>query len=257
MVLPEGCNTEWVVSQLDKFIRITDGKFVSGLGGEFDPMWDSDFGRDEILDEVVIVEEIFDAFCPGWKCEEGDCSLADHDENPWKEYRDLALRVRSFARCSDSIQQNLGNSAPVLRANDLHPWIWQAAQAFWSIGHYGEAVEAACKRLNAEMQNKVGRRDVSETSLFNECFSDDDPKPGRPRLRFSVNAEGRTAQSMRRGVRAYAEGVFAAIRNPLAHEYGVELAPQVALEYLVTLSVLARWVDEASVCECGGADAAR
>ena len=107
------------------------------------------------------------------------------------------------------------------------------------------------------MQNKVGRRDVSETSLFNECFSDDDPKPGRPRLRFSVNAEGRTAQSMRRGVRAYAEGVFAAIRNPLAHEYGVELAPQVALEYLVTLSVLARWVDEASVCECGGADAAR
>lgn len=111
MVLPEGCNTEWVVSQLDKFIRITDGKFVSGPGGEFDPMWDSDFDRDEILDEVVIVEETFDAFCPGWKCEEGDCSLADHDENPWKEYRDLALRVRSFARCSDSIQQNLGNSA--------------------------------------------------------------------------------------------------------------------------------------------------
>lgn len=29
MVLPEGRNTEWVVSQLDKFIRITDGKFVS------------------------------------------------------------------------------------------------------------------------------------------------------------------------------------------------------------------------------------
>ena len=51
MVLPEGCNTEWVVSQLDKFIRITDGKFVSGPGGEFDPMWDSDFDRDEILVE--------------------------------------------------------------------------------------------------------------------------------------------------------------------------------------------------------------
>lgn len=32
MVLPEGCNTEWVVSQLDKFIRITDGKFVSVRG---------------------------------------------------------------------------------------------------------------------------------------------------------------------------------------------------------------------------------
>ena len=48
MVLPEGCNTEWVVSHLDKFIRITDGKFVSGPGGEFDPMWDSDFDRDEM-----------------------------------------------------------------------------------------------------------------------------------------------------------------------------------------------------------------
>ena len=41
----------------------------------------------------------------------------------------------------------------------------------------------------------------------------------------------------------YAVGVSMAIRNPVTHETsGVE--KQVALEHLVALSVLARWVDD-------------
>lgn len=44
-----------------------------------------------------------------------------------------------------------------------------------------------------------------------------------------------------------AEGVFAGIRNPLSHESDQELTEQEALEYLASLSVLARWVDDSSV----------
>ena len=52
---------------------------------------------------------------------------------------------------------------------------------------------------------------------------------------------------MQRGARTFAEGVFAGIRNPLAHEADQEMPEQQALEYLAALSVLARWVDESTV----------
>lgn len=47
---------------------------------------------------------------------------------------------------------------------------------------------------------------------------------------------------------AYAEGCFAAIRNPVAHVEG-ELPENERLEQLAALSVLARWVDQAQLCQ--------
>jgi hypothetical protein len=45
---------------------------------------------------------------------------------------------------------------------------------------------------------------------------------------------------------AYAEGCYAAIRNPVAHSEG-ELPEDEGLEQLAVLSVLARWVDQAQL----------
>ena len=56
-----------------------------------------------------------------------------------------------------------------------------------------------------------------------------------------------TFKSVQRGARTFAEGVFAGIRNPLAHEADQEMPEQQALEYLAALSVLARWVDESTL----------
>ncbi len=58
---------------------------------------------------------------------------------------------------------------------------------------------------------------------------------------------GKTFRSVQRGARMFAEGVFAGIRNPLAHEAEQEMSEQQALEYLAALSVLARWVDDSTV----------
>lgn len=107
-------------------------------------------------------------------------------------------------------------------------------------------MEAAAKRLNAHMQSKVGRRDVSESTLFQQGFSDDPPQPGRPRLRLPADDDGTSARSLRRGVRSFAEGCYAALRNPSAHD-GLELSETEALERLAALSVVARWVDASEV----------
>ena len=57
----------------------------------------------------------------------------------------------------------------------------------------------------------------------------------------------KTFKSVQRGARMFAEGVFAGIRNPLAHEADQEMPEQRALEYLAALSVLAHWVDASTL----------
>ena len=102
-------------------------------------------------------------------------------------------------------------------------------------------------KINAETQNKLGVRDVSETALFQMAFSADDPTSAKPRLRLPADDGGRTALSVRRGVMAFAEGCYAAIRNPASHDVQDELPEHQALEELAAFSVLARWIDDAAV----------
>lgn len=102
-------------------------------------------------------------------------------------------------------------------------------------------------RINAETQAKVGRRDVSESDLLNQVFSLDPPKSGVPRLRLMVDDRSKTFQSLHRGARAFADGLFAALRNPVSHDPQDEFEEHIALERLAAFSVLARWVDASQV----------
>lgn len=70
-------------------------------------------------------------------------------------------------------------------------------------------------RVNAGTQDKVGRRDVSETDLVGQSFSLDEAKCGKAQLRRVTPSD------------------------------------QVTLEHLAALSVLARWVDELTVERAG------
>jgi hypothetical protein len=98
--------------------------------------------------------------------------------------------------------------------------VWEGAQSLWSTEHYWEAVGAAARRVNAEVQNKVGRRDISEVTLFQSVFSSNEAKSTEPRLRILPEDGGRTPDNVQRGARMIAEGWFAAIRNPVAHDEG-------------------------------------
>lgn len=134
-------------------------------------------------------------------------------------------------------------------AGDLYPWARESGRSLWNSGHRHQAVMQAAIRINAETQAKLGRVDVSEAGLFNEAFSLDDPKAGSPRLRLAENDGGRTYQNMHRGARAFADGLFTAIRNPGMHtplpvDGGSE---QIASEQPAAFSLLVRWVDQARV----------
>jgi hypothetical protein len=197
-------------------------------------------GRDEIPAAAQIVEQILDRVLPAWR------SDIDVDKTRrWQQHREAAKRAIAQLERQEELRERLGDNAPTLDAAHLHPWIWEGARSLWQSQHLREAVRAAAVKLNAETQNKLAVRDVSETALFQMAFSADEPAPSKPRLRLPEDDGGKTALSVRRGIMAFAEGCFSAIRNPTSHDVQEELPENEALEQLAAFSVLARWVERA------------
>lgn len=238
-------NVDWALNELDKFIKMTvmTNASSSSDGAVFITSRNNTAASDaDVTKQAQVVEKIFDRVIPEWRTE-----IATSKSNRWTRHREAAIRAREELVRAEEVHENLGENAPDLSAADLHPWIWSGAKSLWQSGHYREGVEGAIKKLNAETQNKVGRRDVSETDLFRQAFSLDEPKTGKSRLRRMKDDGSDTYKSVQRGAMTFAEGVFAGIRNPLSHEAEQELSEQEALEYLAALSVLARWVDRSEV----------
>jgi uncharacterized protein (TIGR02391 family) len=234
-------NTEWAIAELDKFIAQT--VMTNASGGNVITYKSRTAAPDvEVTKQAQVVEKILDRVLPHWRT-----AVPVSASNRWTRHREAAIRAREELLRDAEVREGLGENAPELSAAELHDWVWSGAKSLWQSGHYREAVEGAIKKLNAEAQNKVGRRDVSETDLFKQAFSLDSAAPGKARLRRMTPDASDTYKSVQRGAMAFAEGVFAGIRNPLSHEDDQELSEQEALEYLAALSVLARWVDGSTV----------
>lgn len=232
-------NTEWAIAELDKFVDKTE-VFASATPGVI-----GSFPRgpeNEIPGQAQVVEKILQRVIPQWR-EPIPMDLY----HQWEQYREAALRARAQLQREQELVENLGGNAPELSATALLSWIWEGAKSLRQSDHYREAVGGAIREINAETQNKVGRRDVIETNLFKQTFSMDQPKADAAQLRRMKDDGSDTYKSVQRGAMALAEGVFAGIRNPLSHEVDRELSEQEALEYLAALSVLARWVDQSDV----------
>lgn len=239
-------NTAWALAELDKFIEQTVMRHPSGAG-VITTRHVTAAPDVEVTRQAQVVEQILDAVISGWRKRE-----VDTKSNRWKLHREATIRAREDLVRRQEVRENLGDNAPDLSASQLHPWIWGGASSLWRSGHYREAVEGALKKLNAETENKVARRDVSETDLFKQSFSLDGAKAGKARLRRIEPDGSKTYESVQRGAMSLAEGIYAGMRNPLSHEADQDLSEQDALEHLAAASVLARWVDEAEMEQLEG-----
>ena len=234
----------WALAKLRKFVGLTQLAQPRSSGGivyvgdHASPV----AARAAIVASAQVVEKIIDRVLPRWRTD-----IREDKRGRWQQHREAAQRSIVELELRAELEQKLGDSAPSLNAAALQPWVWQAAKSLWESGHYRESVRAASVKINAELQNKIGRRDISETSLFQSALSSEAPSMTSPRLRPENDDGGKTALSFRRGVMAFAEGCFAAIRNPSSHDLQDELIEQTALEQLAAFSVLARWVAAGTV----------
>lgn len=166
----------------------------------------------------------------------------DHADVQIENGIELCKRSLGVLRTDAETRAILGSVAPTMAADALHSLVWGAASKHWDVGHYSAAVQRAATMLNADVQDRVGRHDVSDAVLMQQTFSTDPPQPERPRLRWPGEDSDLTVKAMRQGILNMSQGVFSAIRNPATHSTE-DVARQEALEQLATLSILARWID--------------
>ncbi|WEH34798.1 TIGR02391 family protein [Streptomyces sp. AM 4-1-1] len=238
----------WARGELARFLELTELYRLPDPPGVmiFSSSLSNRGSQRDIVASAHVVEKILDRVLPHWKTDVP--SDRNEEINRWCQHREAAQRADAALQRDTEISERLGDNAPQLSAATMHPWVWQGAGALWQSSHFREAVTAAARKVNAETQNKVQRRDLSETKLFQNAFSLAPPKEGEHRLRLMEDDGGDTFRSVHRGAMAFADGCYAGIRNPNSHEDGLpELPEHEALEQLAALSVLARWVDKAAV----------
>jgi hypothetical protein len=239
-------NKEWALKKLKEYLQLVklyspnssgSGIYVIGSKGVLRS------SMEEVYAQTHVIEKILDQVIPDWR------NISVKPNGPLMDReRQATIRAISELENKEETQKNLGDGAPSVDIGKLHPWVWDAARSLWNSGHYRESVSEVAKKVNAETQNKCSRKDVAEADLFNQLFSSDEPKAGKPRLRIRPFDGSKTPENLTRGARSFAEGLYVAIRNPLAHEIQ-DLPQHEALEQLAAFSILARWVDNAELIE--------
>jgi len=209
---------------------------------------------DELVSMDPIMRDLMNAARPGLGAYEeppqGGWSF--YDSRYWHEIvKHHVLKAIGIHQLGEEARRRMRPDSPDLAADQLHPWVWEAAAPLWYAGSTQAAVLAAAQSVNARLQQKVSRHDSSDAALCRESFSRNAPVPGQPRLRFPGDHESDTWRSRQNGGIQFGAGCFEGLRNPAAHEHELDLSEQVALEQLAAFSVLARWIEVSTVEEAG------
>lgn len=236
-------NAGKATARLQQFLSVARVTYVAPGGGYIGSgTWRLDNPESVVQRDAQVVEPLLDAILPGWRTAPWEGERTSY----WR-HREAANRAIAALESADEIAEVLGDSAPEMSAGSMHAWVWDSAKALWGSGHYRDAVSAAARGINAQAQTKVGRRDLSEWKLLTDCFALKAPEPGKPRLRLMAADGSDTFTTMHEGAGAYARGLYQGIRNPANHDQLPELSEGEGLEQLAAFSVLARWVDGATV----------
>lgn len=151
----------------------------------------------------------------------------------------LERMISSFEeRLGDIGEDGAGHALRAIEGLDLHPEIERAAGKLYRDGHYANAVEDACKALNAFVKLRSGRDDLDGTSLMLTVFS-----TKTPILRFN-ELKDESDRSEQAGMMHLYAGAMMGLRNPRAHKIVRDDAER-ALEYIAFVSLLAKILDEA------------
>ncbi len=162
-------------------------------------------------------------------------------------YRDGIERAKStLSTLIDLFQEKIKDMgiSPEMKATSqfsglaLHPEIEKATSSLFREGHYANAIEDACKVLDALVKMRSAKFDLSGTELMQTVFS-----PKNPVLRFN-DGFTETEKSEQQGMMFLYSGAMLAFRNPRAHGI-IDDEPETALESISFISFLAKELDKA------------
>ena len=137
----------------------------------------------------------------------------------------------------------LPNTGPV---DSFHPWVSGAIVGLWE-SDPTVAVREASRAVEIRLKAKIGAKDPTFTELVGMAFSEKEPDSSCARLRFDEFTPGTQEwTNAHTGAMRFGQGCAFRIRNLQQHA-DLAVERQEALEMLASLSLLARWIDGASV----------
>lgn len=132
-----------------------------------------------------------------------------------------------------------GKTLKAYEGLELHTEIERAVGNLYRDGHYANAVEDATKALNALVRMRSGVEGKDGSALMEVVFS-----PNNPILKFNKLADPSDIDEQK-GFMMMFLGAVAGLRNPRAHKI-IKDDPEMALEFIAYVSLLAKLVDKSS-----------
>jgi uncharacterized protein (TIGR02391 family) len=156
---------------------------------------------------------------------------------------------RRFAKAAENLEAIISLFEEKLELNvvdlqskraldNLHATIKYAATKLFDDGHFANAVQDACKALEAMVQRKSGRADLAGKALMQQVFS-----VNAPILRCN-ELSTQSDRDEQEGLMHLFAGAMLGLRNPRVHTFKAD-TEEAAIECLTFLSMLARAVDTA------------
>ena len=127
----------------------------------------------------------------------------------------------------------------------IHPSIAEVSKKRIKDGYYADAVEAACKTLNARVRDIVldqTGEELDGAGLMRKAFS-----PGNPIIRIASPAS-KSGHDTQQGYMEIYAGVMTGIRNPKAHDNEM-ITKEDALRKLMMISLLMYKIDGRVISE--------
>lgn len=224
------------VSDLNQYKRLDEGTAYGSEHPQMPALQAKLNGRRHLIEEIAA------------ECDLKDAERLRNNGLAWFLIQIAAAEeLEGIIRGRERRAAVMGPQGPQLSATHLHPWVWGVAASLWDDGYRREAVQAAATAIfDANLRAKLGLPSAKPQELAG-AFATGDPTPGSPRLRLPGYTKGTDDwKSAHDGAAALGRGCAMAIRNLSTHSVD-QPNEQVGLEALATLSLFARWCDEATV----------
>ncbi|MEV5447839.1 TIGR02391 family protein, partial [Streptomyces sp. NPDC052644] len=166
-------NYSWVLTEWKKFLIMTErvkaGEAPPTYTGEVRNVYSFVAPDREVEKQLSLVRVSMERVFNDWQWPYRHRSLVVQV----KEMRKEVCASIPLVERSGEIEANLSldESGPQMAADDLHPWVWNAARPHWESGNHRAAIHAAAMNVNSRMRKKLDRYDVSEAKAVREAFS--------------------------------------------------------------------------------------
>ncbi len=145
----------------------------------------------QVISEWTSARLALSTVIPDWSARIKTGIFAGSERSQQKKLAQEAVAL--IERREDHLGREGETSPPTVSEDQLHPWVWSAARATWSSGHYRHAASDAVEAVEAvttKLKERINFTGPS-SAAYTAAFAESSPKAGNPRLHLRPFEEHR------------------------------------------------------------------